>query len=267
MTHRSTPVIVSAAFVAAVLALVSPAFAQNAPDTAKAEKVRDRALAKIEAWRPGPAENILDKDLKAMGDMAPFATAEAVLQAQNALGKDQKVVEKSLKTLADQAKADAADPVPEFYRGMVLVWSGKNDQSTGAFKAAESRARKVLEKKPDDAAAQYYLGASLIRQKKSYDAALKALDAAAEGGFDRSMVEFQRGLAFLLQEKWQPAKDAFDAVAKLEPRFAHAYFYRAMAWDKLKRTDMLLNDLDQFVKLAPDAPEAKTARAILASAK
>ena len=267
MTHRSTPVIVGAAFITAALALVSSATAQNDPNPAKAEKVRDRALAKVVAWRAQPAENILDKDRKALGDTSSFATADAVLRAQNALGKDSKVVDQSLKTLADQAKAEKTNPVPEHYRGMVLVWTGKNDQATAAFKSAESRARKVLEKSPDDGVANFYLGAALIRQKKAYDQARKALDAAAEGGFDRSMVEFERGLSHLLQERWQQAKEAFDAVQKIEPRFAHLYFYRAMAWDKLKRTDMLLNDLDQFVKLAPDAPEAKTARAILASAK
>ncbi|HSL17135.1 MAG TPA: hypothetical protein VLB51_04445 [Methylomirabilota bacterium] len=266
MAHRSTPVTL-AAIAAGVLVLASSAAAQKAGDTAKAEKVRDRALAKVEAWRAQPAENILDKDREAVGDTSPFATADAVLQAQNALGKDSKVIDTSLKTLADQAKADAANPVPEYYRGMVLVWTGKNDQATAAFKAAESRARKAVEASSDDAVAQFYLAASLIRQKKGFDAARKALDAAAQNGFDRSMVEFQRGLSFLLQEDWQTAKDAFDAVEKLEPRYAHLYFYRAMAWDKLKRTDMLLNDLDQFVKLAPNAPEAKTAKAILASAK
>ena len=266
MAHRSTPVILTT-IAAGALVLASSAAAQKAGDTAKAEKVRDRALAKVVAWRAQPAENILDKDREAVGDTSPFATADAVLQAQDALGKDPKVVDKSLKTLTDQAKADPTNPVPEYYRGMVLVWTGKNDPATAAFKGTESRARKALEKSPDDAIAQFYLGASLIRQKKGFDAARTALDAAAEGGFDRSMVEFERGLSYLLQEKWQQAKDAFDAVEKLEPRFAHLYFYRAMAWDKLKRTDMLLNDLDQFVKLAPNAPEAKTANAILASAR
>jgi tetratricopeptide (TPR) repeat protein len=149
---------------------------------------------------------------------------------------------------------------------MVLTWLGENDAANGAWKGTESRARKLIEADPEDASAQYFLGASLIRQKKDYDAARKALKAAADAGYDAAMVEFQTGLSYLLQEKWQQAKDAFDKVEKSEPRFAHLYYYRALAWDKLKRTDMLLNDLDQFVKLAPDAPEAKTAHAILSSA-
>lgn len=264
MAHRSTPVILTA-IAAGVLVLASSAAAQKAGDTAKAEKVRDRALVKIVAWRAQPAENILDKDRESVGDTSPFATADAVLQAQNALGKDQKVVDTSLKTLADQAKADPDDPVAEFYRGVLLVWAGKNEQAAGAWKGSEARARALVDADPKNATGQYYLGAALIRQKKAYDAARKALDAAAANGFDQAMVDYEKGLSYLLQEDWQPAKDAFDAVHERDPRYAHLYFYRGLAWDKLGRKDEMLNDLDQFVRLAPNAPEAKTARAILSA--
>ena len=66
-----------------------------------------------------------------------------------------------------------------------------------------------------------------------------------------------------MQENWKAAKSSFDAVHELDPRFAHLYFYRALAWDKLGRKDQAINDLDQFVRLAPNSNEAKTARAIL----
>ena len=43
--------------------------------------------------------------------------------------------------------------------------------------------------------------------------------------------------------------------------------YRGLAEDKLGRKDNLINDLDQFVRLAPNSPEAETARAILSSVR
>ena len=97
--------------------------------------------------------------------------------------------------------------------------------------------------------------------------ARKALKKATRLGFDKPMVDYQIGLSFLLQENWKAAKNSFDSVHELDPRYAHLYFYRGLASDKLGHKDLLLADLNQFVKLAPNSPEAKTARAILAAMK
>jgi regulator of sirC expression with transglutaminase-like and TPR domain len=45
-----------------------------------------------------------------------------------------------------------------------------------------------------------------------------------------------------------------------------AYYYRGLAYDKLGRKDLMVLDLDRFVKLAPGAPESERARAVLAGA-
>ena len=82
-------------------------------------------------------------------------------------------------------------------------------------------------------------------------------------GSTNPMVDFQIGLSYLLDENWKAAKNSFDDVHELDPRYAHLYFYRGLASDKLGRKDLLLSDLDQFVKLAPNSPEAGTARTIL----
>ena len=79
------------------------------------------------------------------------------------------------------------------------------------------------------------------------------------------MVNYQIGLLYLFQQKWKEAKDAFDVGLDVNPRFAPMYYWRAMAWDKLGRKDNLLLDLDRYVKLAPDGPDANRAKAILKS--
>jgi tetratricopeptide (TPR) repeat protein len=80
------------------------------------------------------------------------------------------------------------------------------------------------------------------------------------------MVNHQIGLSYLFAEKWKEAKDAFDLGLSVDPRYAPMYFYRGMAWDKLGRKDNMLIDLDKYVKLAPNAPDAGFAKSVLKSA-
>ena len=97
------------------------------------------------------------------------------------------------------------------------------------------------------------------------DPALKALRLAVRGGFNEAMVNQQIGFIYLFQQKWKEAKDAFDLGLAVDPRFAPMYYWRAMAWDKLGRKDNMLLDLDRYVKLAPNGPDASRAKAILKS--
>jgi tetratricopeptide (TPR) repeat protein len=233
-------------------------------DIEKAERVRDRAISKTVPWRPKSAENILNKERK-YETTQPFMTAEAFLMATYSLGQDEKLLKRGLDILTKQAKRDPSDPVAEFYRGEVLKWMDQKDEAKTAWDNARKRAAALIEKNSKNSRAHYYLGAALVRLRKPGDAR-KALKKAEKNGFDQPMIDFQVGLTYLLEEKWKPAVNAFDDVHELDPRFAHLYFYRGLAWDKLGRKDNLLIDFDQFVKLAPNSLEAKTARAILAAA-
>ena len=261
MTWKTLRVALSIIFAALV---VAPSQAADAPQ-AGAERVRDRAISKSVAWRPKTAESILKKNLK-FENSQPWLTAEALLMATFGIGQDEATVKKGLAILDKQSKKDPGDPVSEFYRGEVLKWVGESDKARAAWQNALNRAKAQVAKNSRDARAQFYLGASLVRQKKAVEAR-KALKKAAKYGFDKPMVDFQIGLTFLIQKNWEAAKKSFDSVHELDPRYAHLYFYRGLAWDKLGRKDNFLIDLDQFVKLAPNSPEAKTAKALLATRK
>lgn len=233
------------------------------PSPAREEIIRDRAIAKLAAWRASSAENILDKALK-YEKTQPWLTANALLMAATAVGRDDEKLKRSVKILENQAKRAPKDPVAEFFLGDVLVWTGQSDKAKAAWGRARDRAKALAEADPKDAVALYYLGASLVRLQQP-ERARNALKKIGKDDFDPAMVEFQIGMTYLLQEKWSAAKERFDRVSELDPRYAYLYFYRGIAWDKLGHKDRFVDDLDQFVKLAPNAPEAKTARAVLAS--
>jgi tetratricopeptide (TPR) repeat protein len=247
----------------AALVAVPPLAAEDTQ--LKAKSVRDRAISKLAAWRPKSAESILNKESK-YEETQPWLTAEALLMLTFGIGRDEETVTRGLEILDKQAKKDPEDPVSEFYRGEVLKWLKESDKAKTAWQNAKERASALVKENSRDARARFYLGASLVRLK-SPDTARKALKKASKLGFNQPMVDFQIGLTYLIQENWKAATKSFDAVHMLDPRYAHLYFYRGLAADKLGHKDQLLNDLDQFVKLAPNSPDAKTARAILASVR
>jgi len=257
MTSR----IIRIALILVVAGLAAPGtWAGDANDTA-AETVRDDAISKIVAWRTKSGENSLKKKAR-FEDTQPWLTAEGLLMATYGIGQDEQLVSQGLQILEVQAKKAPEDPVAEYYRGVVLGWTNQREQATAAWQSAKQRAEALVEKDSKDARAQYYLGASLVQLRKPADAQ-KALKKAERAKWDKPMVDFQTGLSYMLQENWKAAKDSFDAVHELDPRYAHLYFYRALAWDKLGRKDQMINDMDQFVRLAPNSNEAKTARALL----
>jgi len=245
-----------------VALLASPSQAAKNTETPE-ERIRDRAISKSAAWRPKSSESILKKNLK-FEETQPWLTAEALLMATFGIGQDEATVKKGLAILDKQAKKNPQDPVSEFYRGEVLKWTGEAGKAKTAWQNARDRAQAQVSKNSRDARAQFYLGSSLVRLKNA-TAARKALKKAGKFGFDKAMVDFQIGLTFLIEENWEAAKNSFDAVHESDPRYAHLYYYRGLAWDKLGRKDNALIDLDQFVKLAPNSPEAKTAKALLAA--
>lgn len=248
------------ALVGLVALSVAPVFSDGESGPGP-EEIRDRAISKTVAWRPKSAETIL-RDYPDHEKTQPYLTAEAFLMAAYSVGQDDKLVGKALEILTTQANKDRQDPVSEFYRGQVLAWMDQKDKAQKAWQNAKQRAEALVKKNSRDGRAQYYLGASLVMLRQPAEAR-KALKKAFKADWDQPMVDFQTGLSYLLQENWKAAKSSFDDVHELDPRYAHLYFYRGLAWDKLGEKDRLLDDLDQFVKLAPNSPEAKTANAIL----
>ena len=239
---------------------VPPASAAGFKPT-DAEVLRDNVLSKVVAWRAKSAETTLKKSPE-LEQTQPYLTAEAFLMATYSLERNENFVLQALAILEKQVKNEPFDPVAEFYRGEVLHWLDRKDEAKAAWQRTIDKALIAVEKNSRNCTARYYQGAALVRLKKPDDAR-RALKRAAKDDFDPVMVDFQLGLVYLIQQNWKAAKDAFDDVHEFDPRYAHLYFYRGIASEKLGRNDLLLSDLDQFVKLAPNSPEAKTARAIL----
>ena len=243
--------------------LAGAAAAQQEPGAAppsKAERISDRAIASLAGWKTKPAENLLASNQKELGTTPEYLAALGLLRATEGKGDE------AVRLLEDAMKANPSDYVAPFYLGEVHYWRQASNEATKAWRTARDRAKAQVDAAGTNARAQYYLGSAQVRLKQ-FGPARSALEAAGEHGYDPILVDYQTGLSFALQERWQDAIKALDAVAEKDPKFAPLYFYRGLSWGQLDRTDKMLVDMDQFVKLAPKAPEAAVAKTYLAAAQ
>ncbi len=251
--------------VALILTAAAPATAQKTQPSTAAADAAAQAIEEIAAWNLKAARRSLKRAERDFGSTPELATAAAILDASEAMDGDSSKLQAALRILENKPKSAGFAAVADYWRGEILYHQGNNSAASAAWRSALDEAEKATSGENQNAAAQFYLGASLVRNKQ-YGRAREALETAQELGFDRAMVQHQIGLSHLFARQWGPARKAFDAAIEAESSFAPSYYWRAMAWDKLGRTDNMLIDLDQFVKLAPGAPEAGKAKAVLASA-
>jgi tetratricopeptide (TPR) repeat protein len=162
------------------------------------------------------------------------------------------------------ADLDLRNPAPTLFLGDTYAYANKRSNADDAWAQAETRARGLLAAAPEDPEALYYLGVAQQRQKRFADAAV-TLEKARSIRPDDSAILYQLGATRFYQEQFQTAFDLLSAALEKNSGIAYAYYYRGLAASKIDRKDVLFNDLDRFVKMAPKAPEAATANQILAS--
>jgi len=243
----------------------SAAAQQTGASNNKAQAVADRAIADLAAWENQSARKYLQSQKTKFGSTPEFKTAWALLEIQEGAGGKKAKVKRGTTNLSKMSKNKSVDAFAAYYYGEILYSQNKRKEANSAWQAAAKSAEAAVKADPTNATAQFYLGAALVRAKK-YEEARTALRLAVSSGFDEAMVNHQIGLSYLFAEKWKESKGAFDLGLSVNPRYAPMYFWRAMAWEKLGRKDEMLLDLDQYVKLAPNGPNAGRAKSILKSA-
>jgi tetratricopeptide (TPR) repeat protein len=153
------------------------------------------------------------------------------------------------------------DPLVSLALGDGQVAAGKRGQAKSAFeKAAELAAAST------DAQAKFALGAAQRRLKK-YDDAISNLNQARTADARNPRIPFELGLAKMSKGDNQGAFDELSQAIDLYSGYAYAYYYRALAANQIDRKDITVNDLDRFLALAPNAPEAPKAQRILQAAR
>jgi tetratricopeptide (TPR) repeat protein len=98
---------------------------------------------------------------------------------------------------------------------------------------------------------------------ENLDGALAAAQQATAAAGDLPEAHYQLGLVLAKRNDWRGAAQAFDRAAELNPALAYAHYYGGLAHYRSSRPDQMAIHFDQFLKLAPDAPERPEVQQIM----
>jgi tetratricopeptide (TPR) repeat protein len=87
------------------------------------------------------------------------------------------------------------------------------------------------------------------------DAALESAQQAVSLAGDIAEAHYQLGLVLAKRQDWREGAAAFDRAADLNPSFAYAHYYGGLMHYRASRPDRMAIHFEQFLKLAPEAPE------------
>jgi tetratricopeptide (TPR) repeat protein len=153
-----------------------------------------------------------------------------------------------------------SDPAPWVYLGESYLHDRKSGEADAAFRKAADLAQ------GGGRDADYFLGVAQQRLRQ-FDSAVETLERARSKDPGNPLIPFQIGMTRVFQEQWQPAVDQLNKALEMDSGIAYAYYYRGLAAEKIGRKDLLVNDLERFLALAPNAPEADRAKAVLRAAQ
>jgi tetratricopeptide (TPR) repeat protein len=159
-------------------------------------------------------------------------------------GKYQAVVERV---------AEDESPAAQYLKGLAHLKLNQNDEAKNAFGRLE---------RGDDA--WKAIGVSAIALVDgNRDGALEAARTAVERNAGLAEAHYQLGRVLEARGERPAAADAFARATQANPQMAYAHFYAAMNYYEAKRVDRMATYFENFLKLAPNAPERPAVESIM----
>lgn len=255
---KMSPITLAALVVCCLVA--GPVCAQDGGDQNANEATEptfhQTVLQDLAAWRHTEAKELMEANKSTHGKSTGYDVAWAVMLAE------ERKLDKAIQQLTKASRKNPTDPSAPYFLGEIHSWKKEIEPANEAWKLSRDRAKAMLKEDKKNGWASYWQGAALIRLGE-YSKAVGQVRKALKNGADRAMSEYQMGLALMYQEKWDPARKAFDRCLEADSGFSHAYYYRGRVWQELGKTEEMLLDMDRFLTLAPDAREANAAKSIL----
>ena len=161
-------------------------------------------------------------------------------------GKYQEAID-SVKNRSD------ASPEDVYVRALAHRKLNQNDDAKEAFGALAGR----------DGAWKEIGNSGTAMIEGNLDNAAAAARKAVDADGNSSEARFQLGLVESARNNQQQAADAFARAAELNPQMAYAHYEAGMAFYKAKKVDRMAVYFENFLKLAPNAPERPAVQSIM----
>ena len=150
-----------------------------------------------------------------------------------------------------QRVVDAAQPDGD---PAVLYTAAQSHQKLGENDRAVEKDGSLAARGEDDP--WHFIG--LSGQQLMQDDAEGALGSARQAvAMNDGMAEahYQLGLVYAKRQEWAQAAAEFDRVLQINPSNGYAHYYGGLMEYRANHPDRMANHFEQFLKLAPDAPE------------
>ena len=144
----------------------------------------------------------------------------------------------------------------------VLYTTAQSQQKLGANDQAAQTFGRLAERPEADP--WHFIGLS-GRQlvEGNVDAAIASARQSVAMAPDLPYSHYQLGLSLARQQAWAEAAAEFDATSERQPSNAYAHYYGGMMHYRANRIDRMAVHFDQFLKLAPEAPERPEVTSIM----
>ena len=135
-----------------------------------------------------------------------------------------------------------------------LYTAAQSHQKLGSAEEARGTYARLAERSEDDP--WHFVGVSGQQLlDDNTDAALESAQQAVQMAGNLAEAHYQLGLVLAKRQDWREAAEAFERAVQLNPANAYAHYYGGLMQYRAGRPDRMANHFEQFLKLAPEAPE------------
>ena len=127
---------------------------------------------------------------------------------------------------------------------------------------AAAHLRTAVEKDPDNPTNELLL-AQVLAEKGDTEGSRQLMASVDDSKITDPTMMLNVGIGLFNQQKPDEALAWFDKTVTRFPQYPDGYYYRGLTDVQLGKTDRAKADLEKFVQMAPNAPEAATAKGIL----
>jgi tetratricopeptide (TPR) repeat protein len=170
------------------------------------------------------------------------------------------------KVLRAALKANPQDIQADYYLGLAVLMQDKHDEALQIFQKVladkNNPGQKVQSPVPDNYQIQIALARTRLELKQN-DEALKNVDAAAKVHPNGIEVHVYRGVYYLNLKNAQKAITELEKAISLDKQDAYAHYYAGHAYLQSGNPARAVEMFKTFLQLAPLAPEAVKAKALV----